>query len=116
MFNDFQIGQKCSNMTRAESKYSDCCISETSREYWWYSDDFHFGGRINKSSDVGVQIKKMLASLNRRKEINDYVLQKSLASLSTRDFKRIMRRILDIQFKNGKNEKIQEIKAVLVVE
>lgn len=113
MWSDFQIGDRVSNVS-ASSHYSGCEIAESSEEYWWYSPEYQFGGKINKNSDVGKKITKMLEK--RRKEIDNYVLQQALSVLSSRDFKKVMKRILDIQFRKGKEAKVKEILKVLTPE
>lgn len=111
MWDEFQIGDKVkSNSAVVIKGYN---LSHNSKEYWWRSDEFNIGGRINKDSDVGRFIKNLIETKVPPEELEYYILNAALSAMESMKILDLINKIKRKAFKDGEKSKAAELRSCL---
>lgn len=111
MWQDFQIGEARNICTSV--KIPGYNLSENSHEYWWNSNQYHLGGKINKFAKAGVAISNMLATNIDPDVLENHLLRLALSELTPDTIAKLLNTIRETAYQEGRKDKIREIKACL---
>jgi hypothetical protein len=112
---DFYIGiPRCDRRGCSATRVCDFeSLSQNSRLYWWHDKNVIISGFISKNSKEGKSITKMIEKNVKESKIYDYIYKLAFVHLSVSNIISYVKTLEEESYRNGFNDKAQQIKNAL---